>query len=339
LLATVAARVGDAARARTLYRLLVPFAERNIVFPVYSPGALGSAHRYLGLLAATERDTERAATHFETALAMNARLSARPALARTQHEYARLLLAGDGPGDHERAMTLRAAALELAEGCSMTRLVADLAELAAPARVDTEWSEGRRRDVPRADASVEAVLRHEIDFWTVVYGSDSFQLKNTKGISLLQTLLRHPGREFHVLDLAGGGEHPVEGSGRAAAGDAGELLDPAARAAYKRRLEDLRDALEEARRWSDVERAARAEQEIDFLTDELASAVGLGGRSRAAASAAERARVNVSRTIGAVVKKIAAGSPALGQHLTAAVRTGYFCSYAPDPRVPVAWHF
>jgi hypothetical protein len=47
----------------------------------------------------------------------------------------------------------------------------------------------------------------------------------------------------------------------------------------------------------------------------------------------------VSRTIGAVVKKIAAGSPALGQHLTAAVRTGYFCSYAPDPRVPVAWHF
>src|SRR5262249_59698661 len=113
----------------------------------------------------------------------------------------------------------------------------------------------------------------------------------------------------------------------------GELLDPAARAAYKRRLEDLRETLEEAQGFNDLERAARAEHEIEFLTDELARAVGLGGRSRKAAAAAERARVNVSRTIGAVVKKIAAGSPALGQHLTAAIRTGYFCSYAPDPRV------
>ena len=63
----------------------------------------------------------------------------------------------------------------------------------------------------------------------------------------------------------------------------------------------------------------------------------MGGRSRKAASAAERARVNVSRTIGAVVKKIAASSPALGQHLNTTVRTGYFCSYTPDPRVAISW--
>jgi AAA ATPase domain len=339
LLATVASVVEDAARARTLYRLLLRFAERNIVFPVYSPGALGSAHRYLGLLAATEGDAQRAATHFEAALAMNARLGARPALARTQHAYARLLFARGGLGDRERAMGLRAAALELAEGCGMTRLRAELVELAAPAQVDAAPDEIPARGVPRAGADVQGVLRHDVDFWTVGYGRDSFQLKDTKGLSFLQTLLRYPGREFHVLDLSGGGEHLQEGSGRAASGDAGELLDPAARAAYKRRLEDLRDALEEARRWSDLERAARAEHEIAFLTDELAHAVGLGGRSRTAASAAERARVNVSRTIGAVVKKIAAGSPALGQHLTAAVRTGFFCSYSPDPRVRVDWSF
>ena len=138
-----------------------------------------------------------------------------------------------------------------------------------------------------------------------------------------------------MLDLAGSGAPIEEGGGRAA----GELLDPAARDAYKRRLEDLRDALDEAQRFNDLERAARAEQEIAFLTDELARTVGLGARSRTAAGAAERARVNVTRTIGAVVKKIAAGSPALGQHLTAAVRTGYFCSYAPDPRVRVDWSF
>jgi non-specific serine/threonine protein kinase len=100
-----------------------------------------------------------------------------------------------------------------------------------------------------------------------------------------------------------------------------------------------RDALEEARQWNDTERAARAEREIEFLTEELARAVGLGGRSRTAASSAERARVNVSRTIGAVVKKIVSQSSALGQHLTATVRTGYFCSYSPDPRATIDWRF
>jgi non-specific serine/threonine protein kinase len=49
--------------------------------------------------------------------------------------------------------------------------------------------------------------------------------------------------------------------------------------------------------------------------------------------------VNVSRTIGAVLKKIAAVSPGLGEHLGATVKTGYFCSYAPDPRTPVTWTF
>jgi predicted ATPase len=32
----------------------------------------------------------------------------------------------------------------------------------------------------------------------------AFRLKNTKGFAYLAHLLRHPGTEFHVLDLAGG---------------------------------------------------------------------------------------------------------------------------------------
>jgi hypothetical protein len=185
-------------------------------------------------------------------------------------------------------------------------------------------------------AAVEAVLRQDADAWTVAFGAHSFRLKDTKGLRFLHMLLQQPGREFHVVDLSRGEEGAEEGAGRAGSGP---LLDPAARAAYKRRLEDLRDTLEEARGFNDLERAARAEQEIDFLSNELARAVGLGGRSRAAASAAERARINVTRTIGAVVKKIAAGSPALGQHLAATVRTGFYCSYSPDPRVVVTWRF
>jgi hypothetical protein len=69
------------------------------------------------------------------------------------------------------------------------------------------------------------------------------------------------------------------------------VLDGAAKAAYRRRLGELGDSLEEARDWNDPERAARIEAEIDAVTGELARAAGLGGRDRRLPSQAEaRAR-------------------------------------------------
>ncbi|MCA1706378.1 MAG: hypothetical protein LC808_25195, partial [Actinobacteria bacterium] len=56
-----------------------------------------------------------------------------------------------------------------------------------------------------------------------------------------------------------------------------------------------------------------------------------------AASQAQRARSNVSRSLRACLKRIETAHPALGTHLAATVRTGYFCSYRPDPRIAVEW--
>ncbi|MDQ3936168.1 MAG: transcriptional regulator, partial [Actinomycetota bacterium] len=120
-------------------------------------------------------------------------------------------------------------------------------------------------------------------------------------------------------------------------GDAGALLDPQAKAAYRSRLEELREEVEEAESFNDPERAAHAQEEIDFIARELAGAVGLGGRDRKAASASERARVNVTRTIKAAVDRIGDNDAALGRHLDQSIRTGTFCSYEPDPAAPVAW--
>jgi hypothetical protein len=58
---------------------------------------------------------------------------------------------------------------------------------------------------------------------------------------------------------------------------------------------------------------------------------------RASAADAERARVNVTRAIGAVVRKVAAACPQLGRHLDGAVRTGAVCAYVPDPTLPIHW--
>src|SRR5208282_6607798 len=122
-------------------------------------------------------------------------------------------------------------------------------------------------------------------------------------------------------------------------GDAGEMLDEQAKAAYRRRLSDLREEMEEAKERGNVERAEQAEQEIDALTRELSRAVGLGGRNRRAASASERARQSITKTIKSVVERITQSDAALGDIFSRCVRTGTFCSYQPGPDCPIAWEF
>ncbi len=52
---------------------------------------------------------------------------------------------------------------------------------------------------------------------------------------------------------------------------------------------------------------------------------------------AERARANVSKSLRSCLRRIEQSHPALAAHLVMSVRTGYFYSYQPDPRVPVEW--
>jgi hypothetical protein len=51
----------------------------------------------------------------------------------------------------------------------------------------------------------------------------------------------------------------------------------------------------------------------------------------------ERARVNVTRALSAVVKRLQTHHPALARHLQATLRTGKLCSYTPDPRLSMKW--
>jgi predicted ATPase len=204
------------------------------------------------------------------------------------------------------------------------------------------------------------LFRQEGEFWTVGYDGRTFRLKDSKGLGYLAHLLRHPSVEFHVLDLVGGfasrrdqdegdqaarglpkGGEDLERSGIhvGGLGDAGELLDEQAKAAYRRRLLDLREELEEARELGNVECAEQAQEEIDALTRELSRAVGLGGRNRRAASASERARQTVTKTIRAVLDRIAENDTTLGDILSRCIRTGTFCTYQPEPDAPIAWEF
>ena len=188
--------------------------------------------------------------------------------------------------------------------------------------------------------------------WTVGYGGAEFSLRDVKGLHYIQRLLQHPGEEFHALDLLSGpgtvanteSTNPDNASlpggfsiGRP--GDAGEMLDAKAKQDYRRRVLELREELEDLRERGDHEGAAKAESEIDFLVQEIARAVGLGGRDRRAGSAAERARLSVTRAIKAAVQRISEHHTSLGEVLGRSVRTGLFCCYVEDPRVRISWRF
>jgi hypothetical protein len=120
MLAEAAARLGDVPTADHLYRLLEPWAARNISDP--AEAIRGSATRYLGLLAATSGRLAEAAAHFENAVSENERMAFRPWLARTQEDFALMLRARGEPGDEERADELEAAALAAYADLGMTRL-------------------------------------------------------------------------------------------------------------------------------------------------------------------------------------------------------------------------
>jgi len=205
----------------------------------------------------------------------------------------------------------------------------------------------------------QAFFRKEGEYWTAGYGGKALRLKDSKGLGYMAHLLRHPATEFHVLDLVSGivGEREDETSDSAhslprggedlakagihvaSLGDAGEMLDDQAKAAYRHRLLELREELEEAKELGNAERAEQAEAEIDALTRELSRAVGLGGRNRKAASASERARQSVTKTIKAVVERIVQSDSELGSIFAQCIRTGTFCSYQPDPDFPITWEF
>jgi tetratricopeptide (TPR) repeat protein len=190
-------------------------------------------------------------------------------------------------------------------------------------------------------SDAENVFRHEGEYWSVVFEGNTARLRDMKGVRYLARLLAVPGREFHAVELVGleqGDPGDMTHVMRFRdVGDAGELLDAHAKEAYRRRLIEIEDDLEQARAVRDASRMAQANAERDFLARELSRAVGLGGRDRRVGSAAERARASVTRAVRHAMRRIRAHHPPLGAHLERTIRTGTYCTYLPDPRVPIAW--
>jgi hypothetical protein len=278
------------------------------------------ADRGLLVLAAALEDWDAVERHGKAAVELARELDAAPWLARVHADWATAL---DRRGETTRADELWNLARTDAERLDMPGL-AERCRAARPGRrpsvrMSTPPIEPIEPIEPIASDEPVSVAR-EGELWVVRGRGCVARIRDARGVQMLAQLVAAPGREIHALELVGDG-------GGIDTGDAGEHLDAKAKAAYRKRLAELTEEVEEAEAWRDAARAERARGEIDALARELQRAVGLGGRDRKAGAAAERARSNVQRRIAYAIQQITQAAPALGEHLAENVRTGVFCAY------------
>jgi hypothetical protein len=275
----------------------------------------GPMTRALALLHATLGHAEEAERCFEQALACMREAGSRTHLCWVASDYGRFLHAR---GERERAAELLAVARSLAHELDMPALARSLPAL-REASLEAQPSAALAAGLPRVDFFR---MQREGELWLIDSGASRIRVRDGKGLRILAELVREPGRELHVLELA-------EPGGASDTGDAGELLDARARSEYGARIASLRAEIAEAEEQNDLGRAEHSRRELELLSQELARAVGLGGKDRRSGAAAERARVNVQRRLRDAIRRIGEQDAELAKHLEWAVHTGTFCSYAP----------
>jgi hypothetical protein len=292
-LSVVAAAPGNATATAALYDALLPYQGRLVIWGGANT-VTGPVNRYLGLLAHRLDRPADALAHLDHALAWEEETGALPGLARTLAARAEVLAAQSarGPkgqghqeqGDRDRAETDRRRARSIAERLGL-RMLFD--SLTPPA---DEWR----------------LVRDGPD-WLLEAGSERARLRDGRGLHYLRDLLAAPGHDIAALDLVAGGAG-------LRASDTGPVLDAVARDAYRARLAALDAQLDHADRIGDPRKAEAARVERDALLDQLRRDSGLGGRPRSMDIEAERARVNVTRTLRAAVERIAVDAPRAAAH-------------------------
>jgi hypothetical protein len=305
MVAEVAYRLGDADAARWVRDQLIGHADRFVV-AAGAVGCAGAVSRLLGLCALTLEQLDDAVRWLRQAVASNRRIGAAPFLARAQAELAIALRRRGRAGDAQKARQLLAEAASAAAELGMSVLTREIAGLRA---ADTEGAPDRPR------------LRQDGETWLLTMDGQTTRLRHSKGLAQLALLLANPGREITAVELAGGVPAPPVPD---------PVLDQTAKRAYRQRLAELDEALDRAAARGDAAAAHDLEAERAALVAELKRAAGLAGRSRGFSDEAERARVNVTRTIRQALDRIVVADPQAGRHLLGSVRTGIRCVYQPD---------
>jgi predicted ATPase len=186
------------------------------------------------------------------------------------------------------------------------------------------------RKTSQVEPTQRATLRPEGGVWRIDFNGTNVHVPDLKGLWHLRELVSRPREFIPALALIGAtSEEPLP------RGDTGPLLDREALRQYRRRLAELDDELDDAAVHHDADRQAKRSAERDALIAELKRATGLGGRPRRSGSPAEKARLNVTRTIRHAITDLSTKVPDLAAHLDESIVTGVSCCY--EPRANIVW--
>jgi non-specific serine/threonine protein kinase len=186
------------------------------------------------------------------------------------------------------------------------------------------------RRLSQSAATSRAMLRPEDGTWHIQYNGTDVHMPDLKGLWHLRELLARPHQPVAALSLIGASSgEPLPTT------DTGPVLDREALRQYRRRLAELDDEIDAAALRGDRRREAERAAERKALIEELKRATGLGGRPRQSGSPAEKARVNVTRTIRHAIRELASRAPDLAVHLEESIVTGVSCCY--EPKVGIVW--
>jgi hypothetical protein len=189
--------------------------------------------------------------------------------------------------------------------------------------------------------------------WHVRFGEGVGTFPDSKGFRHMARLLGSPNQPIEALELVGKTGTPSGGVIQATSALPDALveipltretaqpgLDEEARQSYKRRLEDIKDEINEAREEGDEERAERLQSEFQRVLAELQSSTGLGGKIRPLGPSypAEKARQAVRKALDRALKTLANATPPLielVEHLGATIKAeGTAFAYYPKPPAP-----
>lgn len=337
-LARLAVATGDVPSAEELREELTPLRDTWAVVAgasvVYGPYAF-----WLASIDARHGRWAEALDGFEHAIEMAERLGARPWIVEARLGMATALRDRGRRADAATVAELAQQVTDEARDLDMplaSRHAQDLLGTAPGQPTDAQPSgpapTGHRGPTSPAGPDAERPrFRPDGEVWELVFDSRTVRLPATKGLADLHVLLRNRGADIpavELLDPAGG---PQVRNAAAMGGD--PVLDDQARAAYRRRLEELDERIEAATARGHDDEAAELDTERQALLDELRTATGLGGRARRLGDEAERARKTVTARIRDTLRRLDEQHPELAEHLRATVATGAACSYRPTREI------
>jgi hypothetical protein len=291
--------------ASRAYELLRPYAHLPMVGSL-GITCFGSTQQALGVASLTSGQVDRAIDHLRAAVQHNLALAHWPGVLASRRLLAQAYTRRKLPADADAAR--RELDLATREAVELDLGGAAGSPESGPSHALAECSRAGRK-------------------WRLTLRNHSVLVDDSVGLAHLAVLIGNPRQEIPAVDLVAG----FAGLSSAVSdlGTAHPVLDRDAIGEYKKRLNRLDAELDQLES-ADSVRAADARDERGWLTAQLASATGLGWRTRSFPDQPERARVAVGKAIRRALARVTEADPAIGDHLGQAVRTGVRCSYWPS---------